>query len=105
MQLLPFKPFPYFDWVILGICFLFAVIQPKAAILSLIWLHFAFQYLCNMISIRLVNKPFSIPFSNIQRGSMYFVDFLLAPLYLAGLLFSIKLIYISAKFINSYLSL
>jgi hypothetical protein len=70
-MMLPFKPFPGFEWLLLASCFTFALIRPEAAFVSVIWFGFASFYLCNKLSLLVVGKPFEIPHRGVEWKKLH----------------------------------
>jgi hypothetical protein len=93
MQLLPFKPYPGFDWFVLGICIILTLMNPKAAIVGFIWFSFAVHYVCNRISVYLVNKPFVLPVRGTKLEELHLVGLLLLPFFFLGVFFSTYLLF------------
>ena len=94
MQILPFKPYPFFDWVVLGICLLFAFLRSEAAIISGIWFGFFSYYLCNKFSLRFINRRFTLPSKSygFKKQDYHFSDFLLFVPFFAGILMPMLLV-------------
>lgn len=101
MQILPFKPYPYFDWIVLGLCVILAVIRPPVAIISGIWFYFAFHYFCNIVSIKVAGKRFIVPTKHTKGEKIHPFGVLLLVPFLAGIYVSTYGVWCLAKFINN----
>lgn len=103
MQILPFKPYPGFDWIMLGLCGVFSIVTPEAAILSLIWFGFAIHHLCNLLSMKMVNKPFVITSKHSKNEGIHPVGLILLVPYFLGVVFCFKAFFQFSIFLNNLL--
>jgi hypothetical protein len=98
--LIPFKPYPYFHWVLLALCVIFAFLSPDGAYVSFIWFSFAYYYLFNKISLAVVGKNFFIPTRHVKNEEFHIFGLILNVPYLACTFGSTYLLKITAAYIN-----
>ncbi len=96
----PFKPYPYFHWVLLVLCVVFAFLSPEGAYVSFIWFAFAYYNLFNKISLTVVGKKFFIPTKHVKSDDFHIFGLLLNLPYLACTFGSTYLLKITAANIN-----